>query len=225
MLRRAEVNAVIRLKLRVLLLILGAASCGWAGVFNFSNTGAITIPDSGAASPYPSTIAVSGTGTVAKVTVTLLGLSHTFPSDIDVLLVGPTGANLLLLSDVGGSTAISGVNLTFDDAAGGPLPVPGVITSGTYQPTNNGIGDVFNAPAPAGPYGSTLSVFNGTNPTGTWLLYIMDDAVQDQGSLSGGWSLAITDAGGQVPEPGTVALLLGGLIGLVALGRRRRLSR
>ena len=58
----------------------------------FSNPAAITINDAAVASPYPSTINVSGLGgTVTRVTVRLIGLSHTFPDDIDMLLVGPGG--------------------------------------------------------------------------------------------------------------------------------------
>ena len=90
----------------------------------FSNPASITINDASPATPYPSNIAVSGlSGTILKVTVTLNGVSHTFPDDIDVLLVGP-GGNLIVMSDVGGSTAVAapGVNLTLDDAAGAGLP-------------------------------------------------------------------------------------------------------
>src|SRR5438552_4232213 len=78
----------------------------------FSNSAAISIPSSGSsgkAGPYPSVISVSGvSGQVAKVTVTLLGLRHTYPDDIDVLLVGPTGQSLILMSDSGGAKSVSG---------------------------------------------------------------------------------------------------------------------
>ena len=83
-----------------------ATPCGTTTVFN--NAAAITINDASPATPYPSNIAVAGlTGTITKVTVALNGVSHTFPDDIDVLLVGP-GGNLIIMSDVGGSTAITG---------------------------------------------------------------------------------------------------------------------
>lgn len=163
----------------------------------FTNAAPITIPASGtkgAATPYPSAISVTGvTGTVAKVTVTLAGLSHTYPDDLDVLLVGPGGQTVMLMSDVGGSTGIVGVTLTFDDSASGSLPDSGAIASGTCKPTNiDTTTDNFPFPAPAGPFGSTLAMFNGLNPNGTWSLYILDDDSRDTGSLAQGWRLSIT---------------------------------
>ncbi|HMP84148.1 MAG TPA: S8 family serine peptidase, partial [Verrucomicrobiota bacterium] len=72
-----------------------------------TNSAPISIPatgSSGPASPFPSTISVNGvTGTVSKVTVTLRSLSHTFPDDLDILLVGPGGQKTLLMSDCGGN--------------------------------------------------------------------------------------------------------------------------
>ena len=154
------------------------------------STGAITGAPS---DPYPSWVTLSGiTGTVNKVTVTLNNFSHTFPDDVDVLLVGPGGQKLLLLSDAGGITDAVNANLTFDDAASGLIPDGGPLVSGTFKPTNYATGDVFPAPAPAGPYTDPqlLSVFNGTNPNGTWSLYIVDDAGADVGTLTG-WTLNI----------------------------------
>jgi subtilisin-like proprotein convertase family protein len=164
-----------------------------------SNASSIRIPangTSGAASPYPSTISVSGvTGTVSKVTVTLLNISHSFPDDVDVLLVGPGGQKTLLMSDAGGGNALSGVTLTFDDAAESLLPDSTAISPGTYRPTDfDTTTDSFPAPAPAGPHGASLAAFNGLNPNGTWSLYVFDDATQDTGSIAGGWRLTITTA-------------------------------
>src|SRR6185436_8907409 len=45
--------------------------------------------------------------------------------------------------------------------------------------------------APAGPFATTLSAFNGSNPNGVWSLFIVDDAQPDPGSLSS-WLLSIT---------------------------------
>ena len=169
----------------------------------FSNSAPITIPGNTVASPYPSNITASGLGgVITKVTVALNGITHTSPSDIDVLLVGPSGQNAVIMSDVG--SWASDVNLVLDDAAAYPLPRPGGshLVSGTFQPTNRwecggggpAIGDTFPAPAPATPGGSPLGTFIGTNPNGTWSLYVVDDG-SGGGSFSGGWAITVlTDA-------------------------------
>ncbi|MFM6756138.1 MAG: Calx-beta domain-containing protein, partial [Dolichospermum sp.] len=110
---------------------------------------------------------------------------------IDVLLVGPTGTKALLMSDVGGFNSLSNVTLTFDPTATSLLPDEGLITSGSYKATDFETGDFFNSPAPGGPYGTDFSVFNNTNPNGTWSLYVVDDFVADAGTIAGGWSLFI----------------------------------
>jgi uncharacterized repeat protein (TIGR01451 family) len=166
-----------------------------ANVVNFTNPAVILIPDSGAASPYPSSIPVTGvTGLVNKVTVTLAGVNHTSPDDLDVLLVGPNGRSVLLMSDAGGGFGLNNVNLVFDDNAPASLPDESPITFGTYRPTDfdGGDGDAFPAPAPGGSYGNTLSIFNSSNPNGIWSLYVFDDAPGDSGRFSGGWRLNIS---------------------------------
>ncbi|TRV71513.1 MAG: subtilase, partial [Microcystis panniformis Mp_MB_F_20051200_S6D] len=138
------------------------------------------------------TINVSGlSGNINSLKVTLTNLSHTWPDDIDVLLVGPTGTKALLMSDVGGSGGVNNVTLTFDPTATSSLPDSGPITSGSYKATDFETGDIFNSPAPGGPYGTDFSVFNGINPNGTWSLYVVDDAGGDAGTIAGGWSLLI----------------------------------
>ncbi|HEX9004896.1 MAG TPA: putative Ig domain-containing protein [Blastocatellia bacterium] len=171
------------------------------------NNSPISISDSASsptsASPYPSSIAISGlTGQViSKVTVTLANFSHSFPDKVDMLLVGPGGQNAILMSDVGGSTANAispglPVTLTLDDAAATVLPDTALLTTGSFQPANYNGGDLdaFNSPAPTPAGGSALSVFNGTDPNGTWSLYIVSDATSgaDTGILASGWCLNIT---------------------------------
>ncbi|HEY6168417.1 MAG TPA: proprotein convertase P-domain-containing protein, partial [Verrucomicrobiae bacterium] len=162
--------------------------------FSRTNTTLLTIPGSGtqgAASLYPATISVSNfQGTITKLTATLTGLSHTYSDDLDILLIGPGGQSVMLMSDTGGANGITNVNLTFDDAAAGSLPDSTQITSGTYRPTNIGTNDTMS-PAPAGPYGTSLSAFNGTSVNGTWSLYIMDDTGSDTGTLQS-WKLTFS---------------------------------
>src|SRR5205823_2023247 len=133
----------------------------------FSNPAPITINDGVTpptpSSPYPSNITVSGlAGNISKLTLTLTGLSHTFPDDIDMLLVAPNGANLHFFSDSCGSSAISGLNITMDDAAATLLPDAGPCSSTSYRPGNPSAGDTFPAPAPAGPYNEPTTVGTAT---------------------------------------------------------------
>ncbi|MBD2141204.1 hypothetical protein H6F39_07375 [Anabaena sp. FACHB-1250] len=159
----------------------------------FTNPNEITIPNGGAATTYPSSINVSGlNGTITSLKVTLSNISHTYPDDLDVLLIGPTGAKVLLMSDAGWSWDLNNVTLTFDPNATDFLPDQGQISSGSYRATDYETGDRFNnSPAPSGNYGIDFSVFNNTIPNGAWNIYVVDDTGVDIGNIAGGWSIAI----------------------------------
>src|SRR5437867_5508526 len=89
----------------------------------------------GQASPYPFAITIQGaTGALSKLVVTLSDLSDAFPSGLDVLLTGPLGQTVVLMSDAGPPMHWGSVNLTFDDDAPSTLPPrdsPGRLTAGT----------------------------------------------------------------------------------------------
>ena len=166
----------------------------------------------GAVAPYSSPISISGlSGAISKLTVTLNGLSHTWPDDLDVLLVGPQGQSVLLLSDAGGGNSVTNLTLTFDDAALATLPDEAPLTSGVWRPTNFETDTAMPAPAPAAPYGAALSVFSGSNPNGTWQLFVADDYVSDDGgTLAGGWSLSfVTTNSVCCLDPASANLALG----------------
>lgn len=152
-----------------------------------------------------SEIVVRGlTGPVLDVDINLIGITHTPEStqDIDVLLVGPDGKSALILSDVGGNTATQNVTLVLDDQQPDQLPSTTALTSGFFQPTNIGSPDTMNLGN--GPFtppsGASLGVFNGTNPNGTWRIFVFDD--EPNGSpapgsgINGGWAVTITTANG-----------------------------
>lgn len=152
-----------------------------------TNANKITINDSAAVSPYPSTISFAGiTGTIKRVTPTLRGLTHTYPADIDIVLVGPDGAKSGLMSDSGGGTDISGINMSFDDS-GSTLSDP--LSTGTWKPS--GVVSNMPASAPGLPYHASLTNFIGRSPNGTWSLYMADRADGDTGAVFNGWSLLI----------------------------------
>jgi subtilisin-like proprotein convertase family protein len=162
---------------------------------------------------YPSPITVSGqVGVVQRVSVTLNGFSHGFPSDVDILLVSPSGRKSIIMSDFGaGSPGVSNINVTLDDYAS--RPVPSTVTgntgipfvSGTYRPANSSTTDVFAAPAPVGASAYTLSAFNGDLPNGVWHLYVIDDANLDGGQISGGWTISF-DVRPTAPAAGDILI-------------------
>lgn len=162
----------------------------------FSNTAPIVINDATNATPYPSVISVASVpGSVAKATVTFTNLNHSWPADIDALLVSPSGQSSLLMAKAGGSFNASKVTLTFDDDAAAALPAAAVLVSGTNRPTSYaGSTPPFPAPAPSGPYSANLRSFNGVNPNGQWSLYIIDDTPNNKGVISNGWLLSLTTA-------------------------------
>jgi hypothetical protein len=131
------------------------------------------------------------------VNLKLGGLRHTEPVDVDVLLVGPSGANAIVMSDVGNSDRVRRLHLLLDDEAANPLPNGSTLTGGTFQPANHMLvgeeTDSWPSPAPSPSGGSALSVFDGTDPNGTWKLYVVDDAGVDSGRLRR-WALRISTA-------------------------------
>jgi subtilisin-like proprotein convertase family protein len=160
--------------------------------------GAVTINDNSTASQYPSSIIVPPViGGIGRIEVQLTDLSHTFPGDLDILLVSPKGTSVLLMSDAGRGGGLDKVDILFQDG-GTAMPDNGQIVSGIYRPTNYDAGDgidVLPAPAPAGPFGpdkdgGALANFIGEDPEGSWSLFIFDDTSADGGSLVG-WSLLI----------------------------------
>jgi subtilisin-like proprotein convertase family protein len=188
-----------------------------SGPTSFTNPTGIAVPGAGTATPYPSVITVSGlAGQVVKVTVTLFGLTHTRPADLDVLLVGPRGQSVLLLSDCCAVASNGQVTLTFDDF-GSRVTADGALLSGTTKPINvDTTTDRFPPPAPPPPYVTRLSVFNGTDPNGDWRLFVHDDEAGHEGQIAGGWRLTIQTQTRADGGPGAPAL------GLAASLRARR---
>lgn len=181
------------------LLVVTALDGSRARADQFCNATAIAINDAAVATPYPSTINVSGlTGGITQMSVRILGLSHTFPDDIQMLLVGPGGRKMTPMTNAGGNSGISGVNLTLDDAASGYAPDAALISTGNYRPSSYGNVAPFPAPAPttspASPYVKTFAPFAGTDPNGTWTLYVWDPVAPDSGTIAGGWCVDVTTA-------------------------------
>ncbi len=177
----------------------GPASAAPDKTLTASNAGVVTIHEQGAASPYPTDITVpANRGVVTDVDVTLVGLDHTCMTDLDVILVSPTGRRATVISDAGNCpTNPVPLTLTFDDEAAGVLSNATPLASGSYKPTDNAF---FDPDIPA-----SLAVFDGAPPSGTWSLYIYDQVGDDSGSLTGGWALDI-DYNDSVAPTGSVVV-------------------
>ena len=172
---------------------VAAAAAGSAAFGQlYSNTAAITIPDLGTAAPYPSTITVAGgPASIRNIIVTLRGFSHTFPNDVQVLLVAPSGQAIVLMSNNGGGNYAVNLTLGFSSTAVLPLPIP--LLSGTYVARGGSF--AFTAPAPAPPFLPSLTNLAGADSNGVWRLFVNDAVASDSGSFAGGWSIMF------VPEP------------------------
>src|SRR5215471_166392 len=184
---------------------LGIPRTASAQAQTFSNSSAIAIPAVGTGAPYPSNITVSGVASpIARMSVTLHGFNHTFPDDVDMLLVAPSGAKLVLMSDAGGGNDAANLTITFNDAAPGLMPDIGALLSTAYRPTNyDVVVDPFSAPAPAfsaadspapGGVATFASQFGGQSANGVWSLYVIDDASGDFGTIAEGWSISFAPA-------------------------------
>jgi hypothetical protein len=206
--RRPSRGSVFVVALAAAAVFAGAA---WATVF--SNPAPITIVDNTTATPYPSNITATGvSGGLTSITATLTGLTHTFLADVDVLLVGPSGKTVVLMSDAGGANGVTGINLTFADSGATNISCSAApATNTTYKPTNcvetastcaSVPPDSWPAPAPAGPYGATMAAMAPAPPDGTYKLYVVDDCAGDVGMISGGWSINVVGGG----PPTAVAL-------------------
>ncbi|MBX3413049.1 MAG: S8 family serine peptidase [Pirellulales bacterium] len=114
---------------------------------------------------------VAQLGTVVDVNVTLT-IQHTYAADLDVFLIGPTGAQVELFTDVGGNGQ-NFTGTTLDDEASVAITAGTAPFSGSYRPEG------------------LLSLFDGLHPGGTWTLSVTDDASIDVGTLVS-WSLQIT---------------------------------
>lgn len=151
---------------------------------------------SGPASPYPATRTVSGVaGGITDLNVSIDGIFHQRPDDLDLLLVGPRGQKVILMSDACGSFDVNAYGWEWNDEAPALMP-DGDATDrcGTrsHRPADFEPGESLPAPAPGGPYSTSLSTFDFTNPNGEWKLFVQDDSVDETGFFTNRFQLQIT---------------------------------
>lgn len=171
----------------------------------FSNTLAIEVPAATNESrgfPYPSYIDVSDVaGPIGTISVTIHNFTHSFLSDVNLLLVAPNGQRVLLLSRAGGAGDAINSTLTFSADATTTISnatvnvVSGVYACSVYNPPTS-----LPAPAPTGPYSTSLASLFDTDANGSWRLYASDEfASLDSGEIAGGWSITLNEPTPSLP--------------------------
>lgn len=142
-------------------------------------------------------------------------LLHESVSDLRIELTSPMGTTVVLVKAGPEGGILDGLNAV-DNLVGTVFD--------DQSPTNlrdaffdNHVGS-YNIDHPSVGV-SPLSAFNGENALGTWSLRISDRARFDAGVLNA-WSLRIS-ASNAVPEPSGLILVGLGLVGLVAISRRK----
>lgn len=170
-------------------LVAGQIGGGWSLTIETGPADA-AVPatgTSGIASPYPMTRDVpAGDTLITDLDVVLEGVFHQNPDDLDMLLVGPTGKSMVLMSDACGSFDVNAYGWIFDDEAFDPIPDGGSgndCGTTSWRPRDYEVGDVYPAPAPLGPHSSSLSGYDLTSPSGQWRLFVRDDTSSNVGFL------------------------------------------
>lgn len=153
----------------------------------------VVVPGTGVAGPagdYPLTRTADETDRVIKdLDVKLTGVWHQRPDDLDILLVGPRGQSTVLMSDACGSKPAIGADWTWDDEAGAEMPVSGGCRDGAHRPTDYALGEGWPSPAPLPAYGTDLGSFDGSDPSGQWRMFVLDDETDGWGFFTNRFAL------------------------------------
>jgi subtilisin-like proprotein convertase family protein len=190
--------------LPLLFVLAFMAFAGSASAATYTNITPITIPDSGAASVYPSTINVTGqTGPIKDVSVALFNVGHTNPADLDILVVSPSGKAAMVMSDSCGSGNVEDQIWALHPTVKRNMTVMGNSCPDiNYHATDKGFGGPDSWPgAPAPPYTTRFESLFGEDPNGEWKLYVIDDTPGNSGDIETGWGLIFETQKSEVVIP------------------------
>ncbi len=202
---------------------------GFGATITQTSVGGMTISGSGTSTQSVDILFTDSRLITGGLQVTINSFTHTWIGDLSLTLTHvDTGTSVSLMqrpevlitsNSMGGSPDDFGGTYTFADT--------GATTVGAWATANNGV-------VPSGTYRAAedqglndevailiASAFNGQAAGGTWRLTVADNAAADGGRFTN-WTVQmnVADEVSGIPEPGTWALLSGGLA-LVAVLRRR----
>lgn len=183
---------------------------------SFTNSTPITFTTGGAnlGSPYPSSINVQGMPGVIPfndpnaIKVTINNISHTWLADLAIVLKSPKAESMLLQLCASDNKGFEAQSLTYSISDAGATRLSDVenpIQGGVYRPASfcnrPAIPSVasYGVPSPGGD-ATISSILGGSEPNGSWNLYVVDFFSGDGGVMAGGWTLDLIT---EVPTPTT----------------------
>jgi subtilisin-like proprotein convertase family protein len=150
-------------------------------------------------------IVVSGSGIVIGDLDVRINITHTFDSDLDMVLLPPGGAEYIhLATDVGGG-GDNFVNTVFDQDSGTAITAGVAPFTGNFRPEGGVAAWIGTIPLTGLTALTNLDSVNNRPADGTWTLRIDDDAGGDVGTLNS-WALIVTAIGGPTNPVGTSTL-------------------
>ncbi len=173
-----------------LLLAAAGLALGVASVANgqvVAGTVPVAISDT---TNSTSTATVAGVGVITDVNV-IFQCTHTWDSDIDLILSNAGDAKYLILSSDNGSSGDNYSTTRFDDLAAASITTGVAPMNDNFKP--EGSGGTYSGTLPAGASLANLGGFNGDVADGTWTLRWYDDAGGDTGSVTY-WSIEFNGA-------------------------------
>ncbi|MFA6044415.1 MAG: hypothetical protein WC718_05475 [Phycisphaerales bacterium] len=124
--------------------------------------------------------------------------NHTWDSDVDVVLQGPTG--YICLSTDNGGSGDNYLTTRFDDISTVSITSGVAPFNGNYRPEGTLNGWAGSPLTFVGTNYTTMAGFNGTNANGAWTMYVADDTGGDSGIWSY-WSLEFNGSVDPVGPP------------------------
>tara|TARA_R100000306_G_scaffold6274_8_gene8761 strand:+ start:360 stop:3668 length:3309 start_codon:yes stop_codon:yes gene_type:complete len=136
--------------------------------FDIDGADTSTADCANAPNEIPITVTEFGTiGETATFENVTIDIAHSWSSDLDISLVSPSGIEIVLAEDLGGSSSDAYNGTVFEDGGADISAATAPFNMGPYAP----VGGSFN------------DLFDGESISGEWILKVCDDASGDSGQV------------------------------------------